>query len=73
LSEPFVDRLKRRLPEALFEGVFVVFAVLIALGVDEYREGRAEREQAGVLGGEPDSPVAIDPLEAVLRGKNNAP
>lgn len=38
--------LRRRLPEALFEGVFVVLAVLVALGVDEYWEGLEERELA---------------------------
>lgn len=33
-----------RLPKALFEAGLIVFAVLVALGVDEYRETREERK-----------------------------
>jgi hypothetical protein len=54
-SDRIADKLKRRLPEALFEAVFVVFAVLVALGVDQVRERRqelqlAERAKQSVVG-----------------------
>ena len=47
-------RLKDKLPELLLEAVSVVFAVLLALAVDEWRETRsrnalAERARAGIL------------------------
>jgi hypothetical protein len=47
-------RLREKLPELLLETVSVVFAVLLALGVDEWRERRnqealAERARASIL------------------------
>lgn len=47
-------RLREKLPELLLEAVSVVFAVLLALAVDEWRETRsrnalAERARAGIL------------------------
>ena len=40
--------LRDRVPELLLEAVFVVFAVLVALAVDECWEGREEQELARV-------------------------
>ena len=45
---PAPGTLKRRLPELLLEAFFVVFAVLVALAVDEYWEGREEEELAEI-------------------------
>lgn len=47
-------RLREKLPELILEAVSVVFAVLLALGVDEWRETRsrnalAERARASIL------------------------
>jgi hypothetical protein len=39
-------RTPRRLPEWLLEAVFIVVSVLLAFAVDEYRQSRADREQA---------------------------
>lgn len=45
-TRPTGRRLRTRLPELVFEAVSIVFAVLVALGVDEWREDRADREVA---------------------------
>ncbi len=36
----------RRLPKALFEATLIILSVLVALGVDEYRESLAQRKLA---------------------------
>jgi hypothetical protein len=43
---PLRERLRGKLPELLLEVVSVVFAVLLALGVDEWRDARARRDLA---------------------------
>ena len=40
------ERLRAKLPEVLFEAVSIVFAVLLALAVDEWRDDRAQRQAA---------------------------
>ena len=39
-------RLREKLPEIVFEGLFVVFAILLALAADEWREDRQNAEIA---------------------------
>ena len=36
----------RSLPKAVFEAALIIFSVLVALGVDEYRESRGEKKLA---------------------------
>ncbi len=48
----------RLLPEALFEVGLIIFAVLVALGVDQYRENRQERQLAA---------TALDRIETEIR------
>ena len=38
--------IKNKLPELILEAAFVVFAVLLALGVDEWRENRTNQKLA---------------------------
>ena len=40
------ERLRAKLPEIAFEAVSIVFAVVLALGVDQWREDRTLRRQA---------------------------
>jgi len=41
-----VFAIKNKLPELILEAAFVVFAVLLALGVDEWRENRTNQKLA---------------------------
>lgn len=41
-----VGTLRRKLPEILIEGLFVVFAILLALAADEWREDKQKAEIA---------------------------
>jgi hypothetical protein len=43
---PLPERLRAKLPEILFEAVSIVFAVLLALGVDQWREERSQQKLA---------------------------
>lgn len=69
-------RLREKLPELLVEAVSVVFAVLLALAVDEWREDRshkalAERARAGILeeirGNEAELRISREKNRALLR------
>ena len=48
----------RLLPDAFLEAGLIIFAVLVALGVDEYRESRKERQLAE---------TALDRIETEIR------
>jgi hypothetical protein len=52
-------RPRRRVAQALLEAVLIVFAVLVALGVDEYWETREEQQLAA---------TAVERVDAELRG-----
>ena len=41
-----MSKLREKLPEILIEGLFVVFAILLALAADEWSENRQNREVA---------------------------
>jgi hypothetical protein len=73
----FVGFLRRKGPELLLEAFFVVFAVLVALAVDQWNEGRelqarVERARAAIQAELRSNLQELDSTSATVRGMLNS-